>query len=123
MRLLGLRNYSAAYLRHLYKCDEILASRLATFHNVYFYRTLMIHIRPAIEQGRLMEYRKEFMAKYRRHRASVHDDAGRQENNNGSGIVTLDTVSRDPKVKTFIQAANEQMDALGYTEHGYRHGG
>lgn len=79
------RNYSAAYLRHLYKCDEILASRLATFHNVYFYRTLMIEIRAAIEQGRLTEYRKEFMAKYRRRRASVHDDISRQESNNGSG--------------------------------------
>ncbi len=79
------KNHSAAYLRHLYKCDEILASRLATFHNVYFYRTLMINIRAAIEQGRLMEYRKEFMVKYRKHRASVHDDISRQENSNGSG--------------------------------------
>ena len=35
------RNYSAAYLRHLYKCDEILASRLATFHNLHFYGMLM----------------------------------------------------------------------------------
>ncbi len=38
-------------------------------------------------------------------------------------MVTLDTVRRNPKVKTFIQAANEQMDALGYTEHGFRHAG
>ncbi len=38
-------------------------------------------------------------------------------------IVTLDTVRRNSKVKTFIQAANEQMDALGYTEHGFRHAG
>ncbi|MCE5323559.1 tRNA guanosine(34) transglycosylase Tgt [bacterium] len=78
------RNYSAAYLRHLYKCDEILASRLATYHNLYFYRTLMINIRQAIEQNRLTEYRKEFLAKYRMHRASVHDEVSRQENNNGS---------------------------------------
>lgn len=73
------RNYSAAYLRHLYKCDEILASRLATYHNLYFYRTLMIRIREAIEQNRLTEYRKEFLAKYRRHRASVHDEIPRQD--------------------------------------------
>lgn len=38
-------------------------------------------------------------------------------------IVTLDTVRRNPKVKVFIKAANEQMDALGYTEHGFRHAG
>ncbi len=73
------RNYSAAYLRHLYKCDEILASRLATYHNLYFYRTLMIDIRQAIENNRLTEYRKEFLAKYRRQRASVHDEESRGE--------------------------------------------
>jgi len=77
------RSYSAAYLRHLYKCDEILASRLATFHNLYFYAKLMERIREAIRQGSLMEFRKEFLAKYRKHRASVHDDSCRQETQNG----------------------------------------
>ena len=38
-------------------------------------------------------------------------------------IVTLDLVRRDPKVKTFLEAANDQMNALGYTEHGFRHAG
>ena len=38
-------------------------------------------------------------------------------------IVLLDTVRRNPKVKIYIQAANDQMDALGYTEHGFRHAG
>jgi queuine tRNA-ribosyltransferase len=75
------RNYSAAYLRHLYKCDEIMASRLATYHNLYFYRSLMTKIGLAIEQGRLSDYRREFLSKYRKHRAAVHDEAGRQENN------------------------------------------
>jgi len=37
--------------------------------------------------------------------------------------ITLDTVRRNPKVKTFIEAANSQMNALGYTEHGFRHAG
>ena len=37
--------------------------------------------------------------------------------------VTLDDVRRDPKIKTFLEAANEQMNALGYTEHGFRHAG
>lgn len=36
-------------------------------------------------------------------------------------IVTLETVRHNPKVKTFIEAANDQMNALGYTEHGFRH--
>lgn len=77
------RNYSAAYLRHLYKCDEILASRLATYHNLYFYARLMERIRGAIEQGRLTDFRREFLAKYRKHRASIHDDLCRQETENG----------------------------------------
>lgn len=35
--------------------------------------------------------------------------------------VTLDSVRKNPKVRTFIEAANNQMNALGYTEHGFRH--
>ncbi len=38
-------------------------------------------------------------------------------------IVSLEQVRRDPKVRTFIEAANNQMNALGYTEHGFRHAG
>lgn len=38
-------------------------------------------------------------------------------------VVTLDRVRRDPKVRVFLEAANEQMYALGYTEHGFRHAG
>lgn len=38
-------------------------------------------------------------------------------------IVTLDQVRRSDKVKTYIEKANEQMNALGYTEHGFRHAG
>lgn len=79
------RNYSAAYLRHLYKCDEILASRLATYHNLYFYRRLMLRIGMAIEEGRYREFRRDFLRDYRRHRADVGDDIPRQEiNSNGT---------------------------------------
>ena len=39
------QRYSAAYVRHLYKCDEILASRLATYHNLAHYAQLMAGIR------------------------------------------------------------------------------
>ncbi|MGQ9455406.1 MAG: tRNA guanosine(34) transglycosylase Tgt [Armatimonadota bacterium] len=59
------RNYTAAYLRHLYMCDEILAARLATYHNLYFYARLMEKIRTAVTQGRFIEFREEFLAKYR----------------------------------------------------------
>ncbi len=45
------RNYSRAYLRHLYKSREILASRLNTLHNLHYYQDLMRRIRGAIETG------------------------------------------------------------------------
>ncbi len=77
------KNYTAAYLRHLYKCDEILASRLATYHNLYFYRTLMINIRKSLSEGCFTSFRKDFLAKYRKHKANVHDEEGRKEALNG----------------------------------------
>ena len=59
------RRYSAAYIRHLCKCEEILAARLATYHNIYFYGRLMQRIREAIRRGRFLAFREEFYAKYR----------------------------------------------------------
>lgn len=47
------RNYSRAYIRHLFKANEILAARLATIHNLYFLIKLMERIREAIRQDRL----------------------------------------------------------------------
>ncbi len=38
-------------------------------------------------------------------------------------VVTLDEVKRDPRVHTLIRRADEQMEAIGYTEHGFRHVG
>lgn len=58
------RNYTSAYIRHLYKSDEILAARLATYHNLYFYQRVIRGIREAIASDRLSAYRREFLAKY-----------------------------------------------------------
>ncbi|MGH8372867.1 MAG: tRNA guanosine(34) transglycosylase Tgt [Gammaproteobacteria bacterium] len=44
------RHYSRAYLRHLDKCGEILAPRLMTIHNLYYYQSLMRAMRTAIEE-------------------------------------------------------------------------
>jgi queuine tRNA-ribosyltransferase len=73
------KGFSAAYLRHLYMAGEILAARLATYHNLYFYHKLMAGIRKSIEENRFREYRREFLAKYRMHRAEVHDASARTE--------------------------------------------
>ncbi len=58
------RNYSRAYLRHLYKAQEILSARLVTYHNLYFLVNLMKNIREAIKEDRLLDFRKEFFDQY-----------------------------------------------------------
>ena len=50
-------NYSRAYLRHLYMSGEILASRLNTIHNLYYYLNLMDGIREAIKENKFKEFR------------------------------------------------------------------
>ena len=52
------RNYSRAYLRHLYLAEEILAMRLNTIHNLRFYLTFMGEIRQAMAEDRLKEWVK-----------------------------------------------------------------
>jgi len=47
------RNYSRAYLHHLDRCGEMLGSRLNTWHNLYYYLTLLQGLRKAIEVGSL----------------------------------------------------------------------
>lgn len=58
------RNYSRAYMRHLFNVNEILGARLATIHNLYFLLRLMENIREAIKNDRLLEYKEEFYKKY-----------------------------------------------------------
>jgi len=52
------RNYSRAYLRHLYQAEEILAMRLNTVHNLHFYLTFMGEIRQAMAEERLKDWIK-----------------------------------------------------------------
>ena len=54
------RNYSRAYLRHLFTAGEILAIRLNTIHNLYYYHNLVKKIREAIKNDALTEFRNEF---------------------------------------------------------------
>ncbi len=57
------RNFSRAYIRHLFKAGEQLAGRLAVQHNLYFYNTLMERIDKALDEGRFEEFRKEYSAR------------------------------------------------------------
>ncbi|HGY10911.1 MAG TPA: tRNA guanosine(34) transglycosylase Tgt [Desulfobacterales bacterium] len=57
------QNYSRAYLRHLYKSRELLAYRLNTIHNIYYYLDLMEKMRDAIRQDRFSVFKKDFYSK------------------------------------------------------------
>jgi queuine tRNA-ribosyltransferase len=59
------RNFSRAYLRHLFMAKEILAIRLNTLHNLYYYLTLMQSLRQAIEENTIEKFRIEFYRKRR----------------------------------------------------------
>jgi len=58
------REYTRAYLRHLFKTKEILCSMLASYHNLYFVNDLVKNARKAIEEDRFLEYKKDFLTKY-----------------------------------------------------------
>ena len=57
------KNFSRAYIHHLFKAEEILALRLISIHNVRFLLRQMEQIRAAIEQDCMREYAEEFFAK------------------------------------------------------------
>ena len=57
------RNFSRAYIRHLFAAEEILAMRLAVMHNLYFYNKLAQKIRDALDEGRFAAFRAEFSEK------------------------------------------------------------
>ncbi len=57
------RSFSRAYLRHLFKAEEMLAMRLAVMHNLWFYNTLMERIRDALDAGEFAAFRAEYSEK------------------------------------------------------------
>jgi len=59
------RTFSAAYLHHLFKCEELLAYRLATIHNLRFITRLINKIHTAIQQGTFVAFRSDFLRQYR----------------------------------------------------------
>lgn len=56
------RRYTRAYVRHLFKADEMLAMRFAVMHNLYFYNDLMQRIRDALEEGTFEQFRLHYAA-------------------------------------------------------------
>jgi queuine tRNA-ribosyltransferase len=58
------RNFSAAYLHHLFVAEEILGLRLATIHNLAFIASLMKKIRQSILDGTFETFRRSFLENY-----------------------------------------------------------
>ncbi|MBQ3137156.1 MAG: tRNA guanosine(34) transglycosylase Tgt [Clostridia bacterium] len=55
------RNFSRSYIRHLFKCKEMLAMRLCVMHNLYFYNTLMEKIRESLENDTFDEFKDKYV--------------------------------------------------------------
>lgn len=58
------KNFSRAYLRHLFQAGEILGPRLLTLHNISFFLKFMKEIRKAISEGKFLEWTREFFNSY-----------------------------------------------------------
>lgn len=58
------KNYTRAYLAHLFRAEELLAYRLASIHNLYFTVNLVKKIRQSILDENFLEFKKEFLERY-----------------------------------------------------------
>ena len=55
------QNFSRAYLHHLFRSKELLAYRLATYHNLYFLEQLFTKIRESIKKGEFLKLKKQWL--------------------------------------------------------------
>lgn len=58
------KNFSRAYLRHLFNTQEILGLELVSSHNIHFFLKMMRDVREAISQDKFSEFKKDFLCKY-----------------------------------------------------------
>lgn len=59
------KNYSRAYIHHLFKAKEMLSMRLCVLHNLYFFNTMMEEIRDALDRGQFASYKKNKLDNFR----------------------------------------------------------
>lgn len=79
------RNFSAAYLRHLYTSKELLAYRLNTIHNIHFYMRLVKKMRAAILDNAFDEFKQEFYRERIKHHERKSAESNRQIKADASG--------------------------------------
>lgn len=58
------KNFSRAYIRHLFYANEILGLELLSLHNIFFYTNLMKNARLAISENRFLSFKNAFLAEY-----------------------------------------------------------
>jgi queuine tRNA-ribosyltransferase len=58
------KNYTRAYIKHLFDSNEILGAILATHHNIAFYKLLADRAREAMLEDRFLEFKKDFLQNY-----------------------------------------------------------
>jgi queuine tRNA-ribosyltransferase len=58
------RTFSAAYLHHLFRCEELLAYRLASIHNLRFIVRLTQQVRDAIRKDAFLDFKRDFLSRY-----------------------------------------------------------
>ena len=59
------KNYSRAYINHLFRAKEILGATLATIHNVHFIVSLVDQMRAAIDNGDFYQFKEDFLGRYK----------------------------------------------------------
>lgn len=74
-------NFTRAYLRHLFKAEEILGMRLASLHNLHFYLELVAKARAAILNGQYATWKTQFLQGYFSETADMIDDVNYHNNN------------------------------------------
>lgn len=57
-------HYSRAYMRHMFKCNEMLGGMLATEHNLTYLYNLMVKIRKAIEEDRFQSFKQDYLKRF-----------------------------------------------------------
>jgi queuine tRNA-ribosyltransferase len=59
------KNYTKAYISHLFRAKEMFGATLASIHNIYFINKLVSDMRQAILDDKFFEFKKEFLDKYK----------------------------------------------------------
>ena len=65
------QNFTRAYMRHLFKANELLVYRLASIHNIHFYHELMAKMRASILSDSFSQFQSDFFNRYNLKRAEV----------------------------------------------------